>query len=61
MCGEIVSREEVAKRLGLGVEAVKNARSRLERRLVQFGEERPDYKRMVVQALAEVTGSGWPG
>jgi hypothetical protein len=60
LCGEIVSREEVAKRLGVGVEAVKNARGRLERRLVEFGEARPDYKRMVVEALAEVSGSSWP-
>jgi len=42
LCGEIISREEVGKRLGTGVEAIKNARSRLERRLVEFGNQRPD-------------------
>jgi hypothetical protein len=54
LCGAFEKREEIAKRLGVEVQVVTNARKRLDRRLDEFGAEHPEYPRVFIEEMKRV-------
>ena len=47
-------RSEIAERLGIEVQAVTNARKRLDRRLDEFGAGHPEYPRVFIEEMKRV-------
>ena len=47
-------REEMAERLGIEVQAVTNARKRLDRRLDEFGAGHPEYPGVFIEEMKRI-------
>jgi len=47
-------RSEIAARLGIEVQAVTNARKRLDRRLDEFGAGHPEYPAVFIEEMKRV-------
>jgi len=54
ICGAFEKREEIAERLGIEVQAVTNARKRLDRRLDEFGTGHPEYAVEFIEEMKRV-------
>ena len=54
ICGAFEKREEIAAQLGVEVQAVTNARKRLDRRLDEFGTGHPAYAKEFIEEMKRV-------